>query len=282
MSTRHKKGSSAPSGVLKGLLFAPQDSVRDWLSWREMHPILLRSAGLVGLAVAVVVVVSDDSFVSAPHAQPHPQIATPSVLPEVASPPADQAGPIATSVKQPIAPASAEPNTPATAPKLQPVSRTTASPSVASGPTPPVQTVVLANPSADRFAVETPEPPKKRSVWPDHATQCPRDWVAGEDRVSETDGPAERCPGAAPLAEEAASPAAPEPALQEAVVERAAEIAGLQFAPRLPEARPKPPPTPAKVSSRSRRGGKLGPPPECGRKYPRWRYVNKVPTWYCK
>jgi hypothetical protein len=56
------------------MLFTRQDSVGDWQSWREMHPILLRSTGLVGLAVAVVAIVSDQSFVSEPHAQTQPQI----------------------------------------------------------------------------------------------------------------------------------------------------------------------------------------------------------------
>jgi hypothetical protein len=133
-------------------------------------------------------------------------------------------------------------------------------------------------PSPDRFAVETPEPPKKASLWPEAATECPRDWVAvenGNAAANRTAG----CESVPAVADQTGAAAGP--ALQGAVTERATQVAGLQFAPRLPQARPEPPP-PTKVKARSRRGGRLGPPPNCGRKYAHWRYVNKVPTWYCK
>ncbi len=53
----------------------------------------------------------------------------------------------------------------------------------------------------------------------------------------------------------------------------------------IPKARPEPPANAvAKPKARKRTAarGKLGPPPNCGKKYARWRYVNKRPTWYCK
>ena len=295
---------------MKRLLFGPQDSVRDWLSWREIHPILLRSAGLVGLAVAVVAIVSDQSFVSEPQAQP--QIVVASVRPEPAGPavveplleapnsaedfpaqdalaadrePAPLGPPVGAQGGAALAPdsgphvraseaetASAGTNGLATAPE-------TAAATVAADPGAAAQqTLALVLPSEDRFAVETPEPPRKAALWPEAASQCPRDWLAAEGSDDAT-GPSPECTTAAPVIGEAVSAPPAAPALHEAVAERATQIAGLQFAPRLPQARPKSPPTKAKARSRR---GRLGPPPNCGRKYARWRYVNKVPTWYCK
>jgi hypothetical protein len=248
------------------LLSVRQDSVRDWQSWRDMHPILLRSTGLVGLAVAVVAIVSDQSFVSEPHAQTQSEIVVAAVrtrpvdatvgtvgtaLPARAAP---VSGPAAdTAASRPSAPYAADSlsetggvaadveetegalpasNKPAA---TVPASASEAAPSGASDPD--VLTAALM-PSPDRFAVETPEPPKKASLWPEAATECPRDWVAVESNGAAADH-ATGCENAPAVADQIGPAAAP--ALTDAVTERATQVAGLQFAPRLPQARPKPP-----------------------------------------
>jgi hypothetical protein len=75
-------------------------------------------------------------------------------------------------------------------------------------------------------------------------------------------------------------------ALDEAAVERASEEAGLQFVARLPLARPdyEPPPPPRRKNvTKSGASRPADAPPKCGgKKRAKWRYVNKVPTWYCK
>lgn len=303
MSTRHS-GPISRTGALKRSLFGSGDSVRDRLSWREMQPILLRSAGLVGLAVAVVAVISKDSFVSAPQAQPQEQVFSASERLEAAGPapatpavrvvlPLEQAGPAATVAAVPSdqstprgefldAPllaadaAPAEVAAPAPAPDPQIIAR--ARPVTEPSPAAARNIALSASPAADRFAVETPEPRKENALWAEDAVDCPRDWVAIEDADAEGDAGG-GCDDAAALVEQEAAGSVEDPALQEAVAERATEIAGLQFVPRIPQARPKAPPRKAKTRAR---GSKLGAPPNCGSKYAKWRYVNKVPTWYCK
>jgi hypothetical protein len=110
---------------------------------------------------------------------------------------------------------------------------------------------------------------------------CPRDWIAveGEEPLPT------QCDEAAPLIDLAALPDK-QRAIEDAALERAAEIAGLQFAPRTPQVRPDPPPV-IKKASRSRKTALAkwpsDPPPKCGSdKRAKWRYVNRVPTWYCR
>jgi hypothetical protein len=243
-----------------------------------MQPILLRSAGLVGLAVAVIAVVSEQSFVSEPQARPQAQVMatmsapepSPEPAPVAAEPPAAVPAAEPAAAKQTLPPAqraAAEQAVPQPAPRPAPV----AAPQ-------PQQLALAPLPAAERFAVETPEPPKKTALTADPAAACPRDWVAVE---ATAEAPA-HCAQAAPLVPEITGALPADPALQEAVVERTVELAGLQFAPRLPQARPDAPSKPIKAKARARGKGRLGPPPNCGRKYARWRYVNKVPTWYCK
>jgi hypothetical protein len=232
-----------------------------------MQPILLRSAGLVGLAVAVIAVVSEQSFVSEPQARPQAQVMAAMSAPEPAEPTAAAPAQPTAAAKPAVQPAAAEQAVPQPAPSPAPVAA------------PQAQQVALAPlPAAERFAVETPEPPKATALTADPAAACPRDWVAVD---ATADAPA-HCAQAAPLVPEITGALPADPALQEAVVERTVELAGLQFAPRVPQARPDAPSKPIKAKARARGKGRLGPPPNCGKKYARWRYVNKVPTWYCK
>ena len=107
------------------------------------------------------------------------------------------------------------------------------------------------------------------------AEECPRDWVSVE---GQTDGRAGSCEELAALLPGDANPA--EQRLMEAASQRAAEIAALQFVPRIPKARPDPPPQPRKTARKAK--WPAGSPPNCGKKHAYWRYVSNVPTWYCR
>jgi hypothetical protein len=109
------------------------------------------------------------------------------------------------------------------------------------------------------------------------ATECPRDWLS----TDQADIPAGCGEGAALL--ETVGIGADSSAVEEAAMEHAAQLAGLQFAPRIPQARPEPPARPRKaVASGKRASWPADKPPNCGSKRAKWRYVNDVPTWYCK
>ena len=118
------------------------------------------------------------------------------------------------------------------------------------------------------------------AVWDENAVECPRDWVAGQDGEIPPG-----CEGSTVQAVRAATTVEDRSALEEAAVERASEEAGLDFAARVPAPRPEyEPPAPRKrVVTRAGAKRPAGPPPKCGAgKRAKWRYVNKVPTWYCK
>jgi hypothetical protein len=159
----------------------------------------------------------------------------------------------------------------------------------------PQQTAALApsspaptRPAAEAKAVvpaKPATPPTRKDVEeiPSAAagSECPRDWIAveGEEPLPT------QCDEAAALVDLAALPDE-QRAIEDAALERAAEIAGLQFAPRVPQVRPDPPP----ATNKANRGRKTAlarwpadPPPKCGSsKRAKWRYVNRVPTWYCR
>jgi hypothetical protein len=106
---------------------------------------------------------------------------------------------------------------------------------------------------------------------------CPRDWVSVEGQPSARAG---ACEDMAALMINTGDPAE-QRVLEEAALERATEIAALQFVPRIPQARPDPPARPRKTTTR-KAGWPDADPPNCGKKRARWRYVNDVPTWYCR
>jgi hypothetical protein len=76
-------------------------------------------------------------------------------------------------------------------------------------------------------------------------------------------------------------------AVEDAALERASELAGLQFAPRIPLARPEPPPNAIKTvaTSTPRSSWPAEPPPNCGTKHAYWRftdYTTGTKEWHCK
>jgi hypothetical protein len=66
----------------------------------------------------------------------------------------------------------------------------------------------------------------------------------------------------------------------------AAEMTALLVAPSIPQARPDAPPARRQAARKSTRVARAGwpsdPPPKCGKKRARWRYVKDVPTWFCR
>jgi hypothetical protein len=108
------------------------------------------------------------------------------------------------------------------------------------------------------------------------ATECPRDWL----NTAEARQPATGDLNCAETAAVSAQPGAEQRALEEAAADHASEIAALQFVPRIPVARPDPPPRPRKTGRKA--SWPADDPPNCGKKRARWRYVNDVPTWYCR
>ena len=281
MSTRqnfrpHRRIGGPRKSPLGGASFALSG-----LSWREVQPLLLRSAGVVGLAGVLVAAISSDGLFGGPEAERlRPQAA---VLQE------QDAADAQASVETVRVPATAELLGPATGvfepnPELEaPATEIAALP----GPPPPpaepaaAEAPPMAAPPppplapAEAAAAAAPSP-----LLADTA-DCPRDWVAVNGTALPGDAAAE-C-AAAPALEELAAVESDLDALDAAAMERAAEAAGLEFAPRIPKARPDPPPPPRKSARRTARANwPSGPPPDCGKKYARWRYVNKVPTWYCR
>jgi hypothetical protein len=140
--------------------------------------------------------------------------------------------------------------------------------------------VAASTPASD--GGESEAEPEGASLWPENAVECPRDWVAGA-----ADAAAGDCRDPSALPQALAAAPSDQSALDEAAVERASEEAGLQFVARLPMARPdyEPPKPKARQKSVTRVGAKrpADPPPKCGsKKRAKWRYVNKIPTWYCR
>jgi hypothetical protein len=145
-----------------------------------------------------------------------------------------------------------------------------------------------APPSAEPTAVSALEPaagarPKVAEETAAGAeAECLSDWITidGEESLPT------QCDEAAPMVDVAAVPD-DQRAIEDAALKRAAEIGGLEYAPRIPQVRPEPPPVTKKANRTNRTKTALAkwpadPPPKCGSKRAKWRYVNRVPTWYCR
>lgn len=292
--------------------FASFGEARIWPRWKELRPLLLRSAGAVGLAGVIVAIISNDGLFrkAEPQRQAHAAVQHQAIEPtlvaaisvhdasDVVAPrpgvfarPAPAAGDAAGKdparisadpaaaipVKVALAPADDVARAPPDPPEAEDAAVRSPAPTPsfdnamdAPAPPPPA---ALVRAAAARAADSGRQPPAQ--------ADCPRDWIR-LDGIGEV--PA-GCGDAAALIDLAAVPEG-QRAIEDAALERASELAGLQFAPRIPKLRPEPPPTArAKKSTRSRKTAAswpAGSPPDCGRKYARWRYVDKVPTWYCK
>jgi hypothetical protein len=147
---------------------------------------------------------------------------------------------------------------------------------------PAVEVVTTPESVGDIPAAAASEGSADPSAWPEHAVDCPRDWL-GDEEGSAAGGPG--CPAITTLIEEAS----PAEELDRIVSERAEQVAALM--PRLPRARPEPPPQPIRRQARStpRASPNLSwpdePPPNCGSKHAYWRFVDEARTqkeWYCK
>jgi hypothetical protein len=248
------------------------------LRWRDVRPVFLKSAGAVGLAGMIVAAISNDSLFS----QPEPQqraivLAAHDAARDEPAPAAPEPGAFAVTT----APKTAAPPPALAPPPEVKVARVAPAPAA---PLPAAASDSAAALTSEPSGAEpeAAQPSSTGSLWSEHAVECPRDWVPVEGTA--LPGPdAQDCgKTAAPLAEVAAV-GVDQGALDEAALERATEIAALQFVPRIPLARPDPPERPRrKASSKGRAGWPAGSPPNCGKKRAKWRYVSNVPTWYCR
>lgn len=115
------------------------------------------------------------------------------------------------------------------------------------------------------------------SPFTEHAVECPRDWVAGDQ--------AEAPPGCQTIA--ALIPSDIEAEAEAALVAAAEEHAATM--PRVPRARPDPGPDPIREqrtrTARADSSWPAEPPPNCGSRHARWRFVDEARTqkeWYCR
>lgn len=271
-----------------------------------MQPLLLRSAGVVGLAGAILAVISSDAlFVgseSGPEKQAEPAIvqgtevgAKLGVIAIRAPVPAELVAPATgvfeksalpdVAVDPTPAPTAAADPVPAAKPDpvAEPGAAMAAAPAAADAPpeaAPPPAAPTLAPAEISPAGSEGAAMTETASLWPEEAVACPRDWVA-------VDAAGQPAPRPADCSDDAAVPASADaaltehPALNDAALERASEVAALQFVPRIPQARPDPPP-PSRRKAARRSNWPAGDPPNCGSKRAKWRYVNKTPTWYCR
>ena len=274
MSTwqRHRQRPFAAASSRSAL--GGTEVARPQLTWRDMQPILVRSAAVVGLAAAVAAALANDSFLPDPEPRPVHEAAvlivqnetegaglvTPEGLPD-----SGEAAVPAQAIVEPVpqsAPAQAE-ETGAAAPVIEGAARPMQA-EVGTAPESPPRAPVAAEETAAEPAIVGSLPP----------TECPRDWVSTE--AAPYGGPCEQL---AALVPETANAEA-QRRLEQAAADRATETASLQFVPRIPKARPEPPAQPRKTARKA--GWPADDPPNCGKKRARWRYVNDVPTWYCR
>jgi hypothetical protein len=258
-----------------------------------MLPLLLRSAGVLAFVAVMAGVVSNSALLDVPEPEPLPEAA---LVAQPDSTGAAMLGEIAPRIES----ASAEPPDPA-AVEMEamepfpdaPPAGAAASLDPTADPGPVVEPTPVALPAPAAPASDSPEimplarelvapldpgnqpAPKAVADPPAPAEDCPRDWLTtGRE-------PGAPCPDAtSPLVETAALPdgaLSPE------------DIAGTvppelmdADAARIPKARPEPPRIRVKKTARVRASWPADDPPKCGKKRAKWRYVNDVPTWYCK
>ena len=282
-------------------------------SWRELQPVLIRSAGVIGLAVTIMGVVVSDArrfggdvalvnrsdraeYPASGEAPPAPPVATTGAMVDELH--AEAAQPVqASKDRLPEAVPEAnvvEPPMPVAVVPVDDLQReaqaaptgfaapvNTASVSASAGMlagTPPgaAETVAAVFASTPVGAAEPAA--ANPSIWLEGAS-CPRDWVAAG-----TSAGAAGCAAPAELVA-ALEEGAAQPALKEAVIAHAESLALL--APRIPAPRPGAV-TPAKPSrvTRASSGRRLGPPPNCGAgHHAKWYFVDRkagTKKWHCR
>lgn len=174
------------------------------MNWRDLQPLLLRSAGVVGLAGTIVAVISSVSLSDKPSLRQVQEAAAPQdsnaaqVPAAVRQEPADPQAPVAE--RQDLGEAPAAPPRLAAAVKLAMTeaatppdlgdwnsTRVAVELAVSAPAVEPAPAAAVAEPSdtASLKAAETDAPDKASaeapSLWGDEATNCPRDWVAADD-----------------------------------------------------------------------------------------------------
>ncbi|HWT29613.1 MAG TPA: hypothetical protein VN240_01150 [Propylenella sp.] len=244
-----------------------------------MQPILLRSAVVVGIGAAMAAALANGAFMPELQTRPIEEAAVlivedePVVQNEPAEAPA-ATGPAtgpneANAAPLPAAPAmvTAPPAPPPPAASASTSSGVAGEPALANAPrlaAPPATAApgVPANPSGGT-GESAAEPATVGSLPP---TECLSGSAAGT-----------ACPQTAALVPEPGDPA-PQPGGDEAGSEQNPELAAV--VPRIPKARPEPPPQPRRTARKA--NWPADDPPNCGSKRARWRYVNDVPTWYCR
>ena len=244
-----------------------------WPRFVDMRPLLIRSAGIVGIAGAIVGVISSGALVGGPRDEvgvasaPVAEAPAPSAPVEDAAPATGHVGPELSIFASPTEAGAV----------VQSFSRVAvrSAPRRAAPAEPPVPAVEAeAEGDADILAEGDTD-----AAWTDEAVACPQDWAAAEGGdAADPASPACRAL-AAVIPPQNASSAAQE-ALSQAASEHAQELALLE--PRLPKRRPDPP---KRARYRSAPDGALPAPPDCGSKHAYWRYVDRkagIREWHCK
>jgi len=269
--------------------------------WRDLQPLLIRSAGVVGIAALIMAVVSSDALRFEPEPLPvgrnsglvdQQAASAPAItqtLTKLTS--ADSAAPpeiVGTSLPASVPPVPdlrREGNLTPVAEAASPL--TTASVQAQADPAGLSPQIAAATKdsatSLDPLSAPAPKPVaapaagSSDSAWTDSAANCPRDWLAGD-----AEGKTGTC---TPVAEMiAAIPETSQSAIEEAATDQAES---LSMVPRVPLPRPDEVPEikPVRVS-RASSGSGLGPPPNCpAGQHAKWHYVDRkagTREWYCR
>jgi hypothetical protein len=280
--------------------FGRAEVAAGWPRLRDIPPVLLRSAGAVGLAATIVALVSsrvlfgsDDS-----PAEPEPVVLAASEASRPPSPPStafNVNAPLATGYFAPSTTQSLSGEEPAVAAVQTPAP---AAPEPIAGPAP-------APAAPEPIAGPAPAPVEPAAPAGGEAASRPGARIEAAMDVAATveePAPAPEEPSAEAVAPQAAPPSPPhsidstlamiqppdsesQAALEEAAARQLEEL-GLAVA-RIPLPRPDPPPQVRSTPRRTVRNSDwpAEPPPNCGTKHAYWRFVDRkagTKEWYCK
>jgi hypothetical protein len=284
--------------------------------WRDLQPLLIRSAGVVGIAATIMAVVSSDALRFEPKPLPAGRNSVPAaqqaaVAPAIVATPAARLAPVAeVPPAAPVETASMEtaasvagtspgggaptvadlrkegslypvalPASPVTTASVEPEADPAELPSQDPAPPYSAATAAEAPLTALRPSV-VPDDGSGESAWTEDAADCPRDWLVDED-VAPAGGKSGDC---RPMAEILAVPENSQSAIEQAASDQAES---LSMIPRVPLPRPDEVPEikPARAN-RVAAGSALGPPPNCpAGKRAKWHYVDRkagTREWYCR
>ncbi len=293
-----------------------------WPKWGELGPILLRSAGIVGIAGVIMVITAGDALFNEPRRTPRAQSAGLVQSPQgILRQETIVTGTIPAAAVSEAAEASsgvldaAAPPVRARVPVMAPAEPE----ALLDGPAPESALVEALPPSIgnltdidavrssgrtdigvaafsasghiedDAANAETKDDLPTASPWARVAVDCPRDWLHGADPDFAGELSADCKPKLVLVAavpsldvEEASGEPALDEALETAAATEALTLAG--FVARLPIPRPDPPPV-QRVRSDRRADWPDAPPPNCGQLHAYWRFVDRekgIKEWYCR